>query len=311
MSVVGLGVGRVPGVVLGEVIEESAGLVRYAAKGELGGEALVVSVVRAEAGVRARLAQEAMTLRRLAGMGIEPVRAAGSGDEGVYVVTAPSLCGSGAAVAAAGLETDGGRWGERLVKETGLDVSSAWGPVRAALEDSVLGRYRAVAAWVAELADGVDALHQAGVPHGRLDLSAVKLCPQGRMHLAADMVLIARADPQERRLEPPRVAPEWLAAGAGGARLSMASRREADVWGLGAMLLELLTGHAPYASGGPAGWMALATTEAAAPTAYLDDVPVEINTVCRSALSRNPAARPRSAAALAGMLRSTVGLGGR
>jgi len=73
----------------------------------------------------------------------------------------------------------------------------------------------------------------------------------------------------------------------------------------------LLTGHPPYPMTGAAAWHALATTEAASPSASLEDAPVEITTICRSALARNPAARPRSAGALAAMLRSTIGLGGR
>jgi serine/threonine-protein kinase len=144
--------------------------------------------------------------------------------------------------------------------------------------DADSGRLRRVAGLVAKVAGAVDYLHGHGIVHRDLKPSNVLLWGDEPEPLVCDFGLAARLDasagPACAAGTPPYVAPELLSGGAVSAA--------ADVWSLGAVLHELLTGRPPLGE--------LVTSGALAD-------------VCRRCLRRDPAERYRTAAELAAELR--------
>ena len=298
----------IPGFELLEAIDLEKPLARYRARRLSDGADATVSVFGiADADARKRLAHTASTLKRMSGRGIEPVLGEGVFEQGVFIATARDESPDAATLVNAALDEDDGAWAKG-VREI-LDLRSPHVPpgIRAATEDEQHGRFRAAAIWVADVAEGVHALHEAGVYHGAIGPTALRVCTSA-VRLGADTLLTHSQSDQVRRADPPRLAPEWLGALAGDAPLNMSQLRQADVWALGSLLLEFLTGKPPYVGEGPSLWRQLATVEAASPSSRLATTPVELNTICRSTLARDPRVRPRSAAVLASMLRSAVGL---
>src|SRR5687768_5768949 len=79
----------------------------------------------------------------------------------------------------------------------------------------------------------------------------------------------------------------------------------ADVYGVGVMLFEMLTGALPFASKSTGNWsfaMMIGLTEAPVPSSAEPSVTAELDAIVRRALARSPDARP-SAAELARLLR--------
>ncbi len=80
-----------------------------------------------------------------------------------------------------------------------------------------------------------------------------------------------------------------------------------DVYGLGALLYALLTGRPPFVAASPLQALQLIQTSAPAPVRELrPDVPPALERLCASALEKDPAARPPSAAALADALQAAL-----
>ncbi len=100
---------------------------------------------------------------------------------------------------------------------------------------------------------------------------------------------------------PHYLAPEALRHGS--AALSVAS----DVYALGVILFELLTGRTPFSGASPAELPALVdNTEPPAPHLLAPAVPRELETICLKCLERDPARRYASAAALTEDLRRWI-----
>lgn len=96
---------------------------------------------------------------------------------------------------------------------------------------------------------------------------------------------------------PHYLAPEALSGGS--AALGVAS----DIYALGVVLFQLLTGRTPFAGASPAELPALvAGMEAPAPRLLAPAVPRDLETICLKCLERDPDRRYSSAAALAGDL---------
>lgn len=141
---------------------------------------------------------------------------------------------------------------------------------------------RQAAPIVSDLADGIQTAHEAGVVHGRLSAEVVMLTSDGSVKVF-DFGLSAAGEGEdpgavevsngEVRIE---VSPED-----GASRVSTAAD---DVWSLGAILLEMVTGNAP----GPA-------DDPADVRAALDGVPEVVAEACAAALSPDPRARPSAA----------------
>lgn len=97
---------------------------------------------------------------------------------------------------------------------------------------------------------------------------------------------------------PHYLAPEALREGS--AALSVAS----DLYALGAVLFELLTGRTPFAGAAPGALMALMeSSEPPSPRLLAPAVPRDLETICLKCLERDPARRYASALALAEDLR--------
>ncbi len=100
---------------------------------------------------------------------------------------------------------------------------------------------------------------------------------------------------------PHYLAPEAMSGGS--AALGVAS----DIYSLGVVLFQLLTGRTPYAGASPAELPAMvAATEPPSPRLLAPAVPKDLDTICLKCLERDPGRRYPSAAALADDLRRFV-----
>jgi len=159
--------------------------------------------------------------------------------------------------------------------------------------DRYRGQWRAVAVLLATLADGVHYAHSRGVLHRDLKPGNV-LFDEADRPFVSDFGLAKLINTPDsggsvtRPLvvmgTPGYVAPEVLAGGANAATTA------ADVYALGAILYELLTGAPPAAAG--------------AANAFPSNVPRDLAVICRHSLRVEPAARYPSADALAADLRA-------
>ena len=105
--------------------------------------------------------------------------------------------------------------------------------------------------------------------------------------------LAPRRRPPDRSGTPQYLAPEQITRAA----LTPAT----DVWGLGAMLVELLTGARPFREGEKAGDTILAARypQLAEPPHLARALPADVVRVIEACLEKNPRARPQSAVAVA------------
>jgi serine/threonine protein kinase len=175
------------------------------------------------------------------------------------------------------------------------------------------------------IADAVEAAHRAGIVHrdlkpsnvllGRLNesdagtltdprlaglLYAALRMPHGAVPKVTDFGLSRRLDASDGPTAtgevlgtPSHMAPEQ-AAGARGVGLA------ADVYALGAVLYELLTGRPPFKAGSPLETLELVRNrEPVPPRALNPGVPRDLETVCLKCLEKDPARRYATAGAMA------------
>jgi hypothetical protein len=158
---------------------------------------------------------------------------------------------------------------------------------------------RRAASLVETLARAVHAAHQAQVVHRDLKPANVLLGSDGTPKVT-DFGLAKRLDVQGRTQTgavvgtPSYMAPEQ--AGAKGAVVGPA----ADVYALGAILYELLTGRPPFKAATPLDTiLQVVSEEPVGPRRLNARIPVDLETICLKCLSKAPAARYASAAELA------------
>jgi serine/threonine-protein kinase len=157
---------------------------------------------------------------------------------------------------------------------------------------------RAAAALTADVAEALYHAHQRGVIHRDVKPGNVLLAADGRTRLVDFGIAHSLAPSAERLTLAGTVmgtlramAPEQLTGGPITPRT--------DLYGLGVVLHEALTGHAPYPATSP---VALADAQRAGPPA-MDGIDPALASVIAACLSHDPTSRPLHAGALAAALR--------
>ena len=149
------------------------------------------------------------------------------------------------------------------------------------------------------IAEAVDYAHRLGVLHLDLKPANVLLDEDGAPHVA-DFGLARRlddglaADSDEVSGTPSYMAPEQATAGA--RRITTAT----DIWGLGAILYELVTGQPPFLGESPHATLKLVVEGALrSPRRHVDDLPRDLDAIILKCMRRNVAERYPTARALA------------
>jgi serine/threonine protein kinase len=179
-----------------------------------------------------------------------------------------------------------------LSSPTGADLQAFFaqpsdsGPVYAPVEGTLdLSRLRPA---LAQLAEGVAALHDAGKLHRDIKPSNVLVTREGRvvlldfglvMELAPDYTLTVDAVGTPAYMSPEQVA---------GLPLTEAS----DWYNVGSLLFQALTGRLPFEGPVPDVVRRKQASEAPPPHALSDDVPDDLDALCRGLLRRDPEQRP-------------------
>src|SRR5262245_60731058 len=157
---------------------------------------------------------------------------------------------------------------------------------------------REAAEIVAVLARAVDHAHQRGVLHRDLKPHNVLLDEQ-RRPLISDFGLARRLGPEESQATGGVGTPEYMPpeqARPGGTAATV----RADVYGLGAILYELITGRPPFRGENLFATLQMVLHEAPTPPGKLNPrVGRDLETICLKCLEKGPAARYASAQALA------------
>ncbi len=156
-----------------------------------------------------------------------------------------------------------------------------------------------VAALMRAIAEAVDYAHRLGVLHLDLKPANVLLDEAGEPHVA-DFGLARRleagsaADNTEVSGTPSYMAPEQATPGA--QKITTAT----DIWGLGAILYELVTGKPPFAGSSAQDTLKLVTEgQLRSPSRYVPDLPRDLEAIILKCMARNVADRYASARALA------------
>ena len=167
-----------------------------------------------------------------------------------------------------------------------------------------LGRYKgdywATASLVAAVAEAIQHAHRRGILHRDLKPSNILLDAEGRPHVG-DFGLAKRVDvgPDDSSLTgavvgtPAYMAPEQTSARRG------AITTLTDVYGIGAILYAMLTGHGPHRGSSVLEVLDDARERVPSPPSAIDPkVPRDLDLICRKCLEIDPNRRYRSAEAL-------------
>jgi len=159
------------------------------------------------------------------------------------------------------------------------------------------------ARWIADVADALQIAHDHEIVHRNIKPSNVLLDPRGKA-LVTDFGIAATVE-QIHQGESPRagtltyMAPEQLV----GESALIGPRT--DIFSLGVVLYELLTGDHPFTAETEAGWRQnILLRTPSPPRAIRPDVPGSLSAICVRCLAKHPSERWDSAAALADALRS-------
>jgi eukaryotic-like serine/threonine-protein kinase len=168
------------------------------------------------------------------------------------------------------------------------------------------------ALWIArQTAEALDALHRNGFIHGDVKPSNVQVAPTG--HVTLLDLSFARAtndDGSAFRLSlvgtPNYMAPEQLVS-------TLRSDARSDVYGLGAMLYEMLTGETPFAPADLAELLQLHRQSRPKPLRTLRaDVPSPVAKLVADMIAKEPLRRPQSIAeVIQALVRLEIAEGGR
>jgi serine/threonine protein kinase len=173
----------------------------------------------------------------------------------------------------------------------------AGGGTLAARVTEMRGQWRPIAELVTSLAEAIQYAHGRGILHRDLKPANVLFDTQGRPYVA-DFGLAKWADTEGGLTQsthfllgsPAYMAPE---AAGGGAR---ATTTASDIYGLGTILYELLTGHRPYDKGTVAQILARIVAESPVPPRQrVASIPRDLEVITQKAMARDPARRYASA----------------
>ncbi|MBN9519736.1 protein kinase [bacterium] len=158
----------------------------------------------------------------------------------------------------------------------------------------------------ARVADAVAYLHREGVAHGDLKPSNVVIGPGGAPHLIDFNLSADEAAPPAARGTPAYMAPEMLDAALAGTPVTAAQTMRADLFSLGVLVYELLTGRLPFARDGNGGLAALAAAARAGRPEMPAGLPARAAATLSACLSADPARRPADAGAVTAALDRVV-----
>ena len=163
--------------------------------------------------------------------------------------------------------------------------------------------FRQSARWAAELAEALAHAHEKGVIHRDIKPSNVLIDREGRAHLA-DFGLAREASAEATvTVDGPMVGtPAYMAPEqARGDRAGVDART--DVYALGVVLYEMLTGTRPFLGTARMLLLRIQEEEPRPPRKLDESIPVDLETICLKAMAKEPAGRYEGAGALAADLR--------
>jgi tetratricopeptide (TPR) repeat protein/tRNA A-37 threonylcarbamoyl transferase component Bud32 len=156
---------------------------------------------------------------------------------------------------------------------------------------------------VARVADALDHAHAQGIIHRDIKPSNILLDGEGNPHLT-DFGLARRADGDATlsvdgkiRGTPAYMAPEHAQGDHGSADA------RSDIYSLGAVLYELLTGEVPFRGSPRMVLLQVVEEDPRAPRRYDESIPRDLETICLKAMGKEASRRYQTAGALAADLR--------
>jgi tRNA A-37 threonylcarbamoyl transferase component Bud32 len=159
---------------------------------------------------------------------------------------------------------------------------------------------RQAAEWLKAIAEAVQFAHQRGVLHRDLKPQNILVDAEGRPHvtdfgLAKDL----HADSGVTQTGAVMGSPSYMAPEQARGRNDLVGPAS-DVYSLGAVLYELLTGRAPFRGGSAMETLQrVANDEPARPRSLNQDAPADLETICLKCLEKEPVRRYPTARALA------------
>jgi serine/threonine protein kinase/tetratricopeptide (TPR) repeat protein len=162
---------------------------------------------------------------------------------------------------------------------------------------------RAAAELCAQIAEALDHAHEAGVVHRDLKPANVMIDPAGRPHVldfgvsrrvGADVTL---SDRGQILGTPAYMSPEQASGN------SQSADRRTDVYALGVILFQLLTGELPFRGNANIMMMQIIQYDAPSPRELVGGLPRDLETICLKCLEKKPGSRFATASALADDLR--------